>query len=359
MPPGMPPPRQKDSNGLIDAPESGHADSILFSGNRNEIVPQALLLDIRLTPLERNAWQVFRMHLSEGGLSAFPTYQQLRRFLASTPCSGSASDETIARALTILRLTRWLTLARHRRDQKSGRILGNLYVLHDDPLTPYETVQLDPEYFELVSRALSHSSKAINVVGYHAIKEIADDPHLSQRVLPSRLQLLQAKISDDAAMLDAPSSESEEGVESTETPMPLRIPKPSTVPTNDSLQHKESTVLRTIETSLTIPEAFRQLPLVQKSGALTALNQLPADVRQAVLDEWSARVAQGSIQNPAGYLFGIIQKALRGEFRAWAGVRPPSPARQSGAKDAKEHCSRVDPAIARENVAKLRALLKD
>src|SRR5688572_5652389 len=97
---GMPLQRQKDSNGSDDT-QSGLTDSILFAGHRNEIVPQALLLDVRLTPLERNAWQVFRMHLSKGGLSSFPTYQQLRRFLASTPCSGSASDETIARALTI------------------------------------------------------------------------------------------------------------------------------------------------------------------------------------------------------------------------------------------------------------------
>ncbi len=34
-------------------------------------------------------------------------------------------------------------------------------------------------------------------------------------------------------------------------------------------------------------------------------------------------------RNPAGYLFGIIQKAFRGEFRAWAGQgdAPPCPVR--------------------------------
>jgi hypothetical protein len=33
---------------------------------------------------------------------------------------------------------------RRRRDPKTGRILGNLYVLHDEPLTPFEAMQLDP-----------------------------------------------------------------------------------------------------------------------------------------------------------------------------------------------------------------------
>ncbi|OYV29847.1 MAG: hypothetical protein B7Z81_14785, partial [Acidocella sp. 20-61-6] len=98
-----------------------------------------------VTPLERNAWQVFRLLLNGDGITAFPTYDQLRPYLASKPCAEQASHETVARALTLLRLTRWLSLVRRRRDPKTGRIKGNLYVLHDEPLTPYEAMQLDPE----------------------------------------------------------------------------------------------------------------------------------------------------------------------------------------------------------------------
>ena len=127
-------------------------------------MPRRLFLDRRLTPLERNAWQVFRMMLNEDGVTAFPTYEQLRPWLASMPCAGQASHETVARALTLLRLTRWLSLVRRRRDPKTGRILGNLYVLHDEPLTPFEAMQLDPDYLELVSQALGHSARAVQVV---------------------------------------------------------------------------------------------------------------------------------------------------------------------------------------------------
>ena len=163
-------------------------DAFLFSGNRHETVPRRLFLDRRLTPLERNAWQVFRLMLNDDGVTAFPTYEQLRPWLASMPCAGQASHETVARALTLLRLTRWLSLVRRRRDPKTGRILGNLYVLHDEPLTPFEAMQLDADYLALVSQSLGHSAKAVQMVGLNTLKEIAEDPLLSGRTLPSRLQ---------------------------------------------------------------------------------------------------------------------------------------------------------------------------
>ncbi|MBN0161934.1 hypothetical protein JTL55_35570, partial [Pseudomonas aeruginosa] len=102
-------------------------------------------------------------------------------------CAGQASHETVARALTLLRLTRWLSLVRRRRDPKTGRILGNLYVLHDEPLTPFEAMQLDADYLALVSQSLGHSAKAVQMVGLNTLKEIAEDPLLSGRTLPSRL----------------------------------------------------------------------------------------------------------------------------------------------------------------------------
>ena len=95
---------------------TAHNDGFLFSGNRHETVPRRLFLDTRLTPLERNAWQVFRLLLTGDGVTAFPTYDELRPYLASMPCTPNASYETVARALTLLRLTRWLSLVRRRRD---------------------------------------------------------------------------------------------------------------------------------------------------------------------------------------------------------------------------------------------------
>ncbi|MDJ1447565.1 STY4528 family pathogenicity island replication protein, partial [Pseudomonas aeruginosa] len=89
----------------------------------------------RLTPLERNCWQVFRLLINDDGLTAFPTYEQLRPYLGMQP-GKIASRETIAKALTVLRLTRWLSLGRRLRNDLNGQVQGNVYILHDEPVSP-------------------------------------------------------------------------------------------------------------------------------------------------------------------------------------------------------------------------------
>ena len=347
-PPTPPAPRGAAAASLA-APVS---DGFLYSGNRHESVPRALFLDRRLTPLERNAWQVFRLQLQSDGVTAFPTYDQLRPYLASMPCAAQASHETVARALTLLRLTRWLSLVRRRRDPKTGCILGNLYVLHDEPLTPFEAMQLDPDYLGLVSQALTHAAKAVQIVGMNTLREIAEDPMLNGRTLPTRLQVLaqrmarnkwadasypQAPVDHESEEgqdgllrnLEGPSSESEAGLKSApdgslrnpkedRTVRMDRINQVRTVPRAKALQH------------LRLPERLLRLKDEQQSGAMVALQQVDESLRQAVLDEWDARCRNSAVRNPAGYLFGIVQKAIRGEFKAWAGEAgsastPPAP----------------------------------
>ena len=355
-------------------------DAFLFSGNRHESVPRRLFVDRRLTPLERNAWQVFRLMLNDDGVTTFPTYEQLRPWLASMPCAGQASHETVARALTLLRLTRWLSLVRRRRDPKTGRILGNLYVLHDEPLTLFEAMQLDADYLALVSQSLGHSAKAVQVVGLNTLQEIADDPMLSGRTLPSRLQVLAERLADQgitatasypqedaihdseegpASLLrngERPSSESEAGPK----PAPdgsLRIPKEDRTVRNDRINEVRTVPRARALQNLRLPERFLRLKDEQQAGALVALQQVDEAQRQAVLDEWAARCHNSAVRNPAGYLFGIIQKAIRGEFKAWAGesasAAPASPPSSPPASRA------ADPEVARAYLAQLREALRD
>jgi len=372
------------------SPAAPVSDGFLFSGNRHESVPRTLFLDRRLTPLERNAWQVFRLQLNDDGVTAFPTYDQLRPYLASMPCAAQASHETVARALTLLRLTRWLSLVRRRRDPKTGRILGNLYVLHDEPLTPFEAMQLDPDYLGLVSQALTHAAKAVQIVGMNTLREIAEDPMLNGRTLPTRLQVLAQRMARnewlDASYpqepvdheseegqdgllrnLETPSSKSEAGPK----PAPdglLRNPKEDrtvrmghinqvrTVPRVKALQH------------LCLPERLLRLKDEQQSGALVALQQVDESLRQAVLDEWDARCRNSAVRNPAGYLFGIIQKAIRGEFKAWAGeggspstppAPPPRPAAPAPSAPPPPAPNGPGREAARAYLAKLRSTLGD
>lgn len=324
--------------GPLTASDTGPArgrDRILYDGSDQEGVPKALFLDRRLTPLERNAWQVIWLQFQEGGAATLPTYDQLRAYLASMPCGGPASHETVARALTLLRLTRWLSLVRRPRDSKTGRLLGNVYVLHAEPVTSFEAAQLDPNYLILANQALVHAAKAVRIVALNTLKEIAADPQLGEHALPARFQELvqhaaeQGKnVPGDPQETNAPDFEEGEDarLRNFEKPSSESEPRRAAVPDSDLRNSKMAPAvcgapgLGGMET-LRIPDRFVQLKDEQRNRLLLALQQVNEASRQAVLDEWAARCRGNNVRSPAGYLFGIIQKALRGEFKAHAGVQ--------------------------------------
>ena len=119
--------------------------------------------------------------------------------------------------------------------------------------------------------------------------------------------------------------------------------------------------------NLRLPERFLRLKDEQQAGALVALQQVDETQRQAVLDEWAARCVGSTVRNPAGYLFGIIQKAIRGEFKAWAGegsastppATPPPPQSAASAPSAPSSPAPNGPGreAARAYLAKLRSTL--
>jgi hypothetical protein len=275
---------------------------------------------------------------------------------------------------------------RRRRDPKTGRILGNLYVLHDEPLTPFEAMQLDADYLQLVSQALGHSAKAVQVVGLHTLKEIAEDPLLSGRTLPSRLQVLAERLASQGigtqesypqedmvhdseegvpSLLrnsDDPSSDSEAG------PKPasdgaLRNPKQDRTVRSSRINEVRTTARERGQVrampGVRLPDRFLNLKEEQQAGAMVALQQVDAPLRQAVLDEWADRCRGSTIRNPAGYLFGIIQRAIRGEFNAWAkqagSTPPPAPARDAAPEPPRNV---VPPEVARQHINRLRDLLR-
>lgn len=312
----------------------------LFSGQSHEVVPRRLLLDSRLTPLERNAWQVFRLMLHGQGVVT-PRYEDLQPYLSSVPYGASASRETIARVLTMLRLTRWLSLVSRGRDQLSGRLQGSLYVLHDEPLTPAEAMELDQDYLALVGHALGHATKAVRIVAQHIVEEIRQDTNIDQGRLPTRLDSwgghwMQQGLdpASDSAVHDSergedtlvrnragPRSDSEPSLNASVSGT-VRNPNAACTVLKESI----CTVPRATSAvdNLHWPAALHLSPSERQAVAV-ALNKLkPAD-RQAVLNEAGARCAAGGIRKPAAYLMGLIQRALNGEFHPWAGQAEPSP----------------------------------
>ena len=332
-------------------------DGFLFSGNPHESVPRALFLDRQLTPLERNAWQVIRMMLEKDGITALPTYEQLRPYLTSMPLAEQASFETVSRALTLLRLTRWLTLAQKRR-QRNGRLQSNLYILHDEPLTVFEALQLDPCYLELVCQSTTHTSKAISRVATKILQDMAHDPQLVGKRLPTRVEVLMQRVGaqlekavpvPENAEADCKSEVSVSDSDESKN-RPLRNQNEPASESEASLKPAETGALRNQKADSTVssmylntttepisfsekklPERFLSLPEEQQRNALTALLPLPPMMQQQVLREWDTRCQQQRVRKPAAYLFGIIQKAYQGEFNVWAGAPPPGHAHNTPA----------------------------
>ena len=312
----------------------------LFSGQSHEVVPRRLLVDNRLTPLERNAWQVFRLMLQGQGVVT-PRYEDLQPYLSSVPYGASASRETIARVLTMLRLTRWLSLVSRGRDQLTGRLQGSLYVLHDEPLTPAEAIELDQDYLELVGHCLSHATKTVRIVAQHIWKEIRQDADIDQGRLPTRLDswgehwmqqgldlatedaLHDSELRGDHRVRNraSPRSDSEPGLNANISGT-VRNPNAACTVLKESI----CTVPRATPAvdNLHWPDPLQLSPSEHQSVAV-ALNKLkPAD-RQMVLNEAGARCKAGGIRKPAAYLMGLIQRALNGDFHPWAGQTEPSP----------------------------------
>lgn len=349
-------------------------DKYIFSGNRMESVPRALFLDQRLTPLERNAWFIIRMMLDADNINDPPTYEKLQPYLTSMPLAEKASTETVARALIILRLTRWLNLVVRKRN-KNGSILGNVYVLHDEPLSLYECLQVEPDYLILLCNATSHSSKAIQRVAMHTLNELVNDPHLKSKKLPTRLEILTERfqrIRDEnlstAHKSEVPQNEIFEGEEIHESESEVRL-KASNINTFRNRKSLSSSnknnkiLLQELQSNLKLPKNFAQLTAIQQQSSLLALSALDLTQQQQVLDEWQQRCDSMTIQKPAAYLNGIIQKAIKGELNLLKTVETEpiknnKPVRKDDSKDIEPPSKPVDHHQAKQYITVIKNMLK-
>jgi len=323
---------------------------ILFTGNLHEAVPRRLLLDKRLTPLERNAWQVFRLLLNDDGLTSFPSYQQLRSYLSSTPFK-VASKETVAKAITTLRLTRWLSLAGRVRDEVTGQMKGNIYLLHDEPISISEAILLDCSYLTLVGGAQEHANKSIREVAAFTLEEFASDPHVAAQNIPTRLEVLGSRVAAQSWTNDAirqkgkarfdPGSESEPGQRESELGAKHRVRNGSSPGSDSELSgrpgpadrvrnpnsYSTCTNTNTSVCKSSVPpagampgsEPFEQLqilPIDQRQKAIIALELISEELQGRVLEQWARRCSRNQLRNPLGYLLGMVEKARNGEFNA-------------------------------------------
>jgi hypothetical protein len=107
-----------------------------------------------------------------------------------------------------------------------------------------------------------------------------------------------------------------------------------------------------------MPQRFFALKPEQQAGVRVALQHVEANLQQAVLDEWDTRCQATSVRRPAGYLFGIIQKAMRGEFNTRAAHAPPPVPAVKHPVPPETPDTVTHPEQARHHLAQLREMLR-
>lgn len=371
---------------------------LLFTGNVHDAVPRRLMLDTRLSPLDKVAWMMIRLYAQQNQQSQgamFPTYDELQLQLAS-PFKGKASRETVSRVLLMLRLTGWLSLCRRVRDS-NGRVRGNIYSQHDEPLSACDAESLDPTWLDTVAAACQHKNRAVSQTAWSVLSDIRNDPtmrhyHSQLNVIAQRLGAPQTPQEMATRMVfrdeNTGSSVTEPGEKSPNSETELSQFKPSSVselgdargrkaPSSDSELSLKSTGyvnsakpncnVRSFTQSVNkktyvprLPEALQQrIPEADQQQIHAQLQALPADVACQVLESLNAALSRGEVSNPTGWLFSMMKRARNGSLFATTPsskpvktepVRPQRPAeaprKSPGQVATREHVSTL--------VAKLR-----
>ena len=91
--------------GAEEGAQGARHDALLFLGNRHASFPTLVVQDPVLEPVDKLVWMTIRLQAGEAaGSTAFPSYDYIRKM------ANIASKSTVARAIAILRATRWLSL---------------------------------------------------------------------------------------------------------------------------------------------------------------------------------------------------------------------------------------------------------
>lgn len=150
-----------------DAQHPARGEGLLYFGAWSDALPRMLIEDPVLAPTDKVVWQIIKLRASAQSPTAFPSYQTIGRL------ANVRAQATVARAIAILRASRWLTLCARVRDPR-GRFRGNVYTLHDEPLPLADTLYLDPQYMHFLEAALEHQHGRVRNVAAAALATIED-----------------------------------------------------------------------------------------------------------------------------------------------------------------------------------------
>lgn len=306
-------------------------DSVLFLGNRHEAFPILVLEDPVLEPVDKIIWMIIWRRGAGGGTRAlFPSYAEI------AARAQVRSDTTIARALAILRATRWLSLCARVRG-RHGTFRGNVYAIHDEPLSLADTLQFDPEYLKFLDTARTHSHRRVSQVAtsvlaaldedIHAGRDVAAPPHAIARRLEAAQAIAHpgafryfsftpAVLRDLANAPDAPTEDNRLQIMETAD----RLQNLETVCSSKNINKTTTTEDKSSAPAREAAPVFPPgLTDNQRLLARRYLERVPVPNRQAVLDELegrlrAARKGAKPLYDPIRYLHRLCVEFTQGRF---------------------------------------------
>jgi len=358
-----------------DAQSGPERSGLLFMGNVHDAYPRALLLDTRLSPLDKVAWMMIRQYALQNDGAIFPSYDELQQLLAS-PGSGQASRGTVSRALTMLRLTGWLSLCKKVRDGE-GRVRGNIYAQHDEPLSARDAETFDPGWLDMVGDACQNKSRAVSETAWQVLTSIQDDPMMRHRhsrvtMIAERLTRLsdaaQSARMQSGAKIELSANGTENQTETLSSNIELshcggektrsskrelrgesrdcdRVRKSHH---NNVRSFTQSVIKKTYVSPQANKSEFSGIPdgFVWPDGlqAILPENEQPMLAQQlsqlaqqspSLAEQVASSVVSGwrqkRISNPVGYLLTTLKQARSGQYRVEPSVTQPVPATSAGA----------------------------
>lgn len=279
--------------------------------------PIALLVDPRLTPLERNGWQVLRMLSGPDGVSSLTSLSQLRRYLTTTPLGQRAGYETARRVLKVLRLTGWITLLGVQRDPMTGKVMSERYRVHERALTFDQACNADHTLARLLHACLHEMGHPIQRIAQHLRQAFeqeqrSDDGQANRAPSPGCLG------SSSSETVPVESGLGQTGLLQTNKVHDEPIGQYSTYSSKTYKVRTYPSELENTKGSAPLPSCLTGIDEEQLQELLTALDELSLEQRQQVLAELEARHRSGGVRNVVAYAFGLIRRVQSGGFRPYA-----------------------------------------
>ncbi len=179
--------------------EGVESDAMLFLGNRHQSFPALMVRDPVLEPVDKLVWMAIMLTVYRStGNTAFPGHDAIGRI------ANISSRSTVARAIAVLRATRWLTLCARVRSAR-GRFSGNVYALHDEPLGLADALHLDDGYMAFLEASLNHIHARVRAVVRAVLDSMDEDIGAGRDVL-AQIHLLQRRLESMALSGEAGTS---------------------------------------------------------------------------------------------------------------------------------------------------------